>query len=230
MKRILGIFFAGVMLAAPLARAHARSFHPALELEGGASRLTLSGSGADESDLHWRPAFGFGVSVGGDPMARVSVRTGLLYRYSGSRMTPTDPYYAGFDFRSTDRWSTLRLPIRIAWSPSPQGHWLVDGSLVVRYLLKATQDIEVNGYPFERRPAQSGAIIFESLGGERDVTEFMRRGDVEVGTGLGWRGNVGGRVTTLMLRAEHGLYDMELGATSSDSRGQAVTLGASIAW
>lgn len=230
MKRIVGILFAGVMLAAPPAPVHARALHPALELEGGASRLTLSGSGADESDVHWRPAFGFGVSVGGDPTARVSVRTGLLYRYSGSRMTPADPADLGFDFRSTDRWSTLHVPVRLAWSPSPQGHWLVEGSLVGRYLLKATQDIEVNGYPFVRRPAQSGAIIFESLGGERDVTEFMRRGDVAVGAGLGWRGELSGHVTKIMLRAEQGLYDVELGPSDSEVREQTLSLGAGIAW
>ncbi|MCC6652790.1 MAG: hypothetical protein IT348_16680 [Candidatus Eisenbacteria bacterium] len=227
MKHMFGILFVFALFAAP---AHALSFHPALELEGGTSIVMRSGAGASEAEMHWRPEYGFGVSVGADPMARVSVRTGLLYRYSGSRMTPTDPYLSGFNYRSTDRWSTLRVPVRVAWSPSPEGHWLVEGALVGRYLLKATQDIETDAYPFIRRPLNSEAIIFESLTGERDVTEFVRRGDVAVGAGLGWRGRLSGRVTTLTLRMEQGIYDVELGSTNSDAREQTFSLGAGIAW
>lgn len=230
MKSILGVLSVCVALASFAAPARARAFHPALELDGGTSVVRWSGAGDEAVEMHWRPAFGFGVSVGGDPMARISLRTGLLYRYSGSRMTSTDPYLASFEYRSTDRWSTLRVPVRVAWSPSPQGHWLVEGALVGRYLLKATQDIESNADPFVRRPAHSDAIIFESITGERDVTEFIRRGDVAVGAGLGWRGKISGRVTTLTLRFEQGLYDIELGAPDSDAREQVVSMGAGIAW
>lgn len=227
MKRILGILFACAVLAAP---AHARSFHPALELEGGTSRHLRTGTGADELGVHLRPEYGFGVSVGSDPMARLSVRTGLTYRYSGSRMTPTEPFFADLGFRSTERWSSLRVPVRLAWSPSPEGHWLVEGALVGRYLLKATQDIEADTWQFVRRPANSDAVIFESIMGEVDMTEFVRRGDVVLGAGLGWRGKLSGHVTMLMLRAEQGLYDIELGPSDSEVREQTFSLGAGLVW
>lgn len=227
MKRMLGILLVLGAFAGP---ARALSLHPALELEGGSSRLERSGDREAASVEHGRPQMGFGVTVGGDPMARVSIRAGLLYRYGGSRLTSSDAYLSSLGFRSTDRWSTLRIPVRAAWAPGRQAHWLLEGGLAGRYMLKATQEAEFDAMPFARRPANSNASIFESLYGERDVTEFVRRGDVTASAGIGWRGKYGGRATTFTLRYEHGFYDFALGDPGSNARERALSAGVSIGW
>lgn len=229
MKRILGACFALVLLAAP---ARAVSLHPALELEGGLATQTVdTGTDSQQIDSKLRPLFGAGVTVGSDPAARVALRTGVFYRYSQTRFEVTDPDYSDVRLSSDRKWSTVRVPVRVSFAPSASGPWRLEAGVTGRYLIKATEKLDVDGvYPLRRVPAQSGAVIFETLDDERDITDYLRRGDVLLTAGLGWNSRVGGHATSITARFEQGLYDLARDEPTSHQAERSFQLGLSIGW
>ncbi|MFN8589225.1 MAG: outer membrane beta-barrel protein [Candidatus Eisenbacteria bacterium] len=209
--------------------AHAARFHPALELEGGAGTITFSADeGTDGVHPKFGPSFGVGVTVGADPAARFAVRTGAFYRHSRSRWEFDGSSYPAA-YRTTTRLSTLRVPVRVSFAPAAAGHWRLEGGVTGRWLFKATRDLEMSD-AIPLRPEHADAVIFESLGGEADVTDRTRRGDVLLSVGAGWHGVIAGHDTGCTARFEQGLYDLALDEPTRHMSDRSIQLGLSIGW
>lgn len=226
MKRLLGIAAILVVLASP---ARATRLNPAFELEGGASLVTVSDRYPSDETALWRPSLGLGFTLGSAPDARLAFRTGLLYRRTLTARRLDWASGPGIEYRDVMRANELRLPARLSWAPGA-GRFAIEGGVVGTYVLRATSEVEYDGSLLTpTRPASPEAIIFMPFSGERDITDFVRRGNASVTAALRWTGRFSGRAMQLHARYEHGLLNVTT-ATGYDERARAILLGASLYW
>ncbi len=164
MKRLFGIAAVLMALAAPVG---ATRLHPAFELEGGASLLTVSDRYPSDETALWRPSLGLGFTLGSAPDARLAFRTGLLYRRTLTARRLDWASAPGIEYREVMRANELRLPFRLSWAPGG-GRFALEGGAVGTYVLGATSEVEYDGsFAVQTRVASPEAIIFMPFAGEQ---------------------------------------------------------------
>lgn len=204
MKRILGILFACVVLAAP---AHALALRHGIELNAGVSRYDWETT-RPNLDTRWGPALGAGVFVEGALPSGFRLGTGFGYRYSGEEVRATassggQPY----EIRSKLRMQGLVLPLRLEHAIPGVPVLALELGLQAEYVLKVEEKYEDNTYP-ALRPARPSAVIFEDLTRWYETTYDSQRLGSAATAGITWRTKLFSRDAALTARYEHGLTSL----------------------